>query len=132
MRSIKNIFEPVTKKQCVEFGIVVILAMAMLALFNKQNGYIIAIVPLCLITLIAPLAFYPFTVIWFGLAKILSSISSRVILTIIYFLVVTPVGLIRKLRGADGMKIKEFKKGKDSVMISRDHTYSSGDFEQTF
>lgn len=132
MRSIKNIFEPVTKKQCAEFGVVVILVMAMLALINKQNGYIIAIALLCLVTLIVPLAFYPFTVVWFGLAKILSSISSRIILTAIYFLVVTPVGLIRKLRGADGMKIKEFKKSDDSVMLTRDHTYSSKDFEHTF
>lgn len=132
MKFIKHIFEPVTKKQCIEFGIVAILVMAILALFKHQNGYTILIVLLCLLTLVIPLAFYPFAVIWFGLAKILSSISSRVILTIIYFLVVTPVGLIRKLRGADGMKIKEFKKSDDSVMLHRDHTYSSQDFEHTF
>ncbi|MEX6688188.1 hypothetical protein QTN47_11815 [Danxiaibacter flavus] len=132
MKSIKKIFEPVTKKQCIEFGVVAILVMAMLALFNKQNGYVIVIMLLCLVSLIVPLAFYPFTVIWFGLAKILSSISSQVILTIIYFLVVTPVGLIRKLRGADGMKIKAFKKSGDSVMLTRDHAYSAKDFEHTF
>lgn len=132
MTSIKNLFEPVTEKQCVEFGIVAILVLAMLAMYSKQSGYVVAIAALSLVILIVPKLLYPFTLIWFALAKVLSNISSTVILTLVYFLVVTPVGLARKLRGADGMKIKQFKKGDGSAMVIRDHAYSAKDLEHTF
>ncbi len=132
MTSIKNVFDPVTKKQCVEFGIVAILALAMLAIYSKQSGYVIAIAALSLVILIVPKLLYPFTLIWFALAKVLSNISSTVVLTLVYFLVVTPVGFARKLRGADGMKIKQFKKDGGSAMVIRDHEYSAKDLEHTF
>jgi hypothetical protein len=75
---------------------------------------------------------YPFVAFWYGLGAILNAISSRVILTLIFFLIVTPVAFIRRLSGADALKLKQFKKDSRSVMVVRDHEYKAGDFENTF
>ena len=53
-------------------------------------------------------------------------------MALVFFLVVAPVGIFRKLMGKDRMKIKEFKKGRQSVMVSRDHQYTGQDFLNTF
>ena len=128
----KKIFAPVTTKQCTEFGMVAIMVTTLLAIYFKQNNYMIVVFVLCLLNLIVPIVFYPFAVFWFGLAIILSAISSRIILTIIFFGVVTPIAFIRKMLGRDDMKMKLFKKDKLSAMKSRDHWYIADDFLHTF
>ena len=132
MKVIKKIFTSVTKKQSGEFGLVAILATLFLALYFKKNEYVVVAFVLTFITLVVPGLFYPFAVFWFGLSKILNAISSRIMMAIVFFLVLTPIALIRKLTGVDSLKIKEFKKNKQSVMIQRDHLYTGADLENTF
>jgi hypothetical protein len=122
----------ITKKQSVEFGLVTILATNLLAIYFKQNYFVFAAFLLTLITLLVPIVFNPFAAFWFRLSKILSSIGSRVFLTIVFFIVVTPVGLVRRLMKRDNLKIDQFKKSTKSVMTDRDHLYTTGDFTDTF
>lgn len=122
----------ITKKQSVEFGLVTILVTSFLAICLKQNYLVIAAFFLTLITIVVPIIFYPFAAAWFWLSKILSAIGSRVLLTIVFFIVVTPVGLVRRLLNRDSLKIDQFKKSTKSVMIDRDHLYTAGDFTDTF
>ena len=132
MINIKKNIIGITKKQSVEFGLVTILVSNFLAIYLKQSYFVIAAFFLTLITLIVPIVFYPFATVWFWLSKILSAIGSRIILTIVFFIVVTPVGLIRKLLKRDSLKINQFKKSTKSVMTDRDHIYTAGDFTDTF
>jgi hypothetical protein len=131
MNEKKNIIG-VTKKQCMEFGLVTILVTNFLAICLRQNYLVIAAFFLTLITLIVPIVFYPFAAVWFWLSKVLSVIGSRVLLTIVFFIVVTPVGLIRRLLKRDILKIDQFKKSTKSVLTDRDHLYTAGDFTDTF
>jgi hypothetical protein len=131
MNAKKNIIV-VTKKQSVEFGLVTILVTTFLAIYLKQNYFVIAAFFLTLITIIVPIIFYPFAVAWFWLSKILSAVGSRVMLSIVFFIVVTPVGLFRRLLNRDSLKIKQFKKNTKSVMTDRDHLYTPEDFIDTF
>jgi hypothetical protein len=129
---IRKIFIGITKKQCVEFGLVTILASIFLSIYFKQNNFVISSFFLTLITIIVPIVFYPFAAVWFWFSKILSAIGSRVLLTIVFFTVVTPVGLIRRILKRDSLKIDQFKKSKKSVMIDRDHLYTAEDFTNAF
>jgi hypothetical protein len=128
----KKIFTGVTKKQCIEFGQTAILVTLFLALYLKQNNFVIAAFICTLITVLAPIIFYPFAFCWLGISKILSFISSRIIVSLIFFLVVTPVGLVRQLSGKDSLKMKQFKKNRKSVMEERNHLYTDADFIHTF
>ncbi len=45
---------------------------------------------------------------------------------------VLPVGLVRRLLGKDSMRIKSWKKGKESVFRVRDHRFSAKDLEHPY
>jgi len=87
---------------------------------------------LLVINMIIPVFFYPFAILWYGLSGLMGDILSRVILTIVYIIVVLPVGFIRQVAGKDPLKLREFKKADSSVMIIRDHLYTSSDLEKPF
>jgi predicted membrane chloride channel (bestrophin family) len=130
--AVKKVFIGITRKMCIEFGLVAILLTIFLSIYQKQSYFVIWAFILTLITLLIPILFYPFAALWFWLGKVLSFIGSRVFLTIIFFIIVTPMGQIRRLLKRDSLKINQFKKSTESVMTDRDHLYTADDFKDTF
>jgi hypothetical protein len=95
-----------------------ILALLFLLLGTAVGGYqllwkgaaagwywIIAGTVLCLFRLITPL-FRGFYSLWLAFSVILGYFVSRILLTIIFFLVITPMGLIFRVIGKDPMERK--------------------------
>jgi hypothetical protein len=132
MAAAKKFSAKITKKQCTEFGQVATLVVLIFALHYKSDHWVVAAFVLILMTIILPIIFYPFAIVWFGLSELLSIVSPAIILTIIFFLIVAPVGLIRRLLGKDSMQLKQFKKDKRPVMIDRNHLYIESDLLHTF
>ena len=54
--------------------------------------------------LVAPRALYWPNRGWMGLAEALSFVSTRVVLAIVFFLAVTPIGLVKRLTGGDPLR----------------------------
>lgn len=69
---------------------------------------------------------------WVKFGMVLGYINIRIILSILFFIIVTPVGLLRRLAGKDSLRIRQFKKGRGSIMVSRDHMYTKEDLLHTF
>lgn len=132
MAKIKEIFSGITKKQNTEFGLVMILVCCVLAYWLKERSLIIVAIILSLLTIIVPIVLTPFAALWFGLSRILSIFSSIVLLSLVFFLVVTPMGLVRRLLGKDSLRLKQFKKSAQSVMTNREHEYTAEDMSDTF
>jgi len=51
----------------------------------------------------------PLYYLWMGIAFVIGNIMSRVIIVLIYYGVVTPVGLIGRLVGRDKLQLKKIK-----------------------
>jgi len=132
MDRIRRIFRGITKKQTTEFGLVAILVSCVLSYWLKERNLILLSIILSLITILVPLLFYPFAALWFGLSEVTSRFGSDVLLGLVFYLIVTPMGLFRRMLGKDSLRLKQFKKSKQSVMINRDHTYSATDLTDTF
>jgi len=115
-----------------EFGQVATLASLYFAVHYKSNDLVFAALMIILVTIVLPIIFYPFAFLWFGLSKVMSKVSPVIILSVIYFLIVVPVGLIRRLFGRDSMQLRQFKKDKASVMINREHLHTAADLLHTF
>jgi hypothetical protein len=103
-----------------------------LSLYHRNFHFAHAAFWALLMTMLAPRIFFPFAVIWYGIAEILNRISSWLVLHAVFFILVVPVGMIRKWRGKDTMKLKQFKKSRLSVMTIRDHLYDASDLKNTF
>jgi hypothetical protein len=65
-----------------------------------QLPVIIGVV-LILVGLLFPVVLLPLHKLWMGLSIVLGYISTRVILTVIYYLVLTPIAVIGRLTGKD-------------------------------
>jgi hypothetical protein len=128
----KKLFTGITKKQATEFGLLLILISLLRTLYSYDRNWVLAAFILTLLTMLVPAVFYPFAVVWFALSRILQAISTRVLMGAVFFLMVIPMGVVRKWMGKDPLKIRQFKKDRASVMISRDHVYSKKDLENTF
>lgn len=85
-----------------------------------------------LICMTAPRVFYPFAVLWFGLSRVIGAVVSRIVLTVVYMLVVVPVGLARRLAGVDAMQLKRWKKADGSVLVERNYSYTKEDVEHPY
>ena len=128
----KYISTKLTRKQCIDAGMAVVLIMLIIGLFTGKVLFYKLAIPILVINMIAPKFYYPFGIFWFAFSGLLGDIVSRILLTIVYFIIVFPVGIIRRLAGKDSLKLKEFKRSAGSVMQKRDHTYTKADLEKPF
>src|SRR5260221_9674324 len=109
MKNIRKFLARISIKQCMEFGWAAILVMLALAIYRKDNNLVIAAFTLTLVTIVAPILLFPFAAFWFGLSEILRMISTTLLLGTVFFVIVMPVGLVRRIAGLDNLKLKEFK-----------------------
>lgn len=108
-------------------ALVLILLWAGWVVADLRHPLIPAAAAGILLCMLIPTVFKPFAVFWYGLGHVLGAVVSRVLLTVIFFLVVVPVGLVRRLAGTDSMQLKRWKKGDGSVFVDRDYSYSKED-----
>jgi hypothetical protein len=91
------------------FGMIVGGVLTLLGLWWLYRGKLAGIAPWFVVTgsvLILLGAFFPKGLVapnkgWMALASVLSQVSTAIILSLVYFLAVTPIGLIKRLRGWD-------------------------------
>lgn len=131
-RSSRIFSTALTKEQSKDSGMAVVLILLLIGFFIKDEIYFRIAVFALLIDMIVPVFFYPFAIIWYGLANIMGVVFSKVILSLVFFMVVLPVAIWRRLSGKDSLKLKKFKEGSGSVMKTRDHVYSATDLENPF
>ena len=133
MNILMNYFpKKISKKQASDTGMALVLILLLIGLFTQNNLYYKIAIPVLIINMIFPMFYYLFAIIWLGFSQLLGSVVSKIILTIIYFIILLPIGIIRRLLGKDSLQLSEFKKGTGTVMKSRDYNYSSNDIEKPY
>jgi multisubunit Na+/H+ antiporter MnhG subunit len=124
--------QTITADQAKDTGMAMVLICLLIAFFgSKQSFYGLAIL-LLLINMIWPKIFKPVAKIWLGFSLILGSVMSRLILSIIFLVMVIPVGFIRRMIGKDSLQLKKWKNGNDSVFKIREHEFTSEDIKHPY
>jgi len=59
-------------------------------------------------------------------------VVSKLVLSLVFLLILTPLAAVRKMTGADLMQTKLWKKGEESVLVTRDHTFLGKDLEKPY
>ena len=108
------------KKQNRKFGYTVAIALLILSLFNiiikhRTNWWGAFILATILVQFVAikPLWLNPMRLVWDKIGHILGTINTYILLTVFYFLILSPLGLLMRLFGKDILKVK-WLKHKDS------------------
>lgn len=124
--------QKVKHRQNTETGILIAISLCILGLYTEKAYWIYAAIGVLIIVLIAPVLFKPFAVLWFGLSKFLGIISSGLLLTLLFYVIISPVGLIRRAIGKDSLRIRQFKKNRTSAYITRNYQFKPFDLKFPF
>ena len=122
----------ISKEQARDTGMAMVLICLLVGFFAHNDLFFKLAIPVLVLTMVAPKAYYPVAVVWLGLSHLLGTVVSRILLTAVFFVVVLPVGLLRRLLAKDPLQLKKFGKGKGSVMKTRDHLYVPSDVEKPY
>ncbi len=107
------------KKELRKFGLVMAAPLALLgAWFTYKNSpanlYFFAAAGTFLLAALAfPLVLAPVEKVWMRFAELLGAVMTRVILSLTFFVVITPLGLMLRLIGKDFLDI-DWKKKRES------------------
>jgi len=132
MTALQVRYANMTRDQARATGQVLALGLTLAAFVLNKAELALASAGIMLLVLVWPNVFRPLALFWFGLSEILGWVMTRVIFSTIFFLLVTPVGLCRRMCGLDPMERGRFKNGQESVFRVRDYQYSAQDLERMF
>jgi hypothetical protein len=122
----------VTIDQARDTGQAMALLCLIILIFFKQPAFAGSALIVLLINMVRPQVYKPLAKWWFALSNLLSRIVPRILLGVLFYVMVTPVGLLRRVLGKDPLQLKKWKKGRESVLRERNHTLSAKDIINPF
>jgi hypothetical protein len=95
--------------------------------WRLHSLYLFIAVALVLVAgLVSPYMLRQITTAWLWVGEKIGAVMSRVILSVIFFLFLTPIAIAFRLFSTKKLP------NKDSFFTNREHTYTRADMEQTF
>ena len=123
LNELKNIKSD--KKSLREFGLTVggiLVILGFVALWRHKGSYPYLLVPgaaLVILGFAIPAALLPFQKAWMTLAVLIGYFMSRLILVVLFYVVITPIGVITRLSGKDTLD-ERIQKSRASYWMVRD------------
>lgn len=121
-----------TLDQAKDTGLAMILICLLLGHWGKLPQFLPLSIALLLLTMVWPAAFKPLAGLWFGLSHLMGNVVSKILLTVVFFLLVTPIGLIRRWAKADSLQLLRWKKADGSVFVERQGPLTGKDLENPY
>jgi len=118
--------------QIKETGILFGTISVFLGLYTTDKFWFFIAIGTLLITLLIPILLKPLAFLWFGFSKALGWVTSRIVLFVMFWGLVTPMGLIRRAMGKDSMRLRQFKKNGKSAFTERNHEFTASDLKYPF
>ena len=121
-----------TKDQSRDTGMAMVLLLFLVYLKTHRNGFLYSAIFLHIINMIIPRIYAPMAVLWLGFSHLLGTVMSRILLSLLFFGLVTPIGVLRRLLGKDSLKLRQFKASRESAMLVRNHAFVAQDIEKPY
>jgi saxitoxin biosynthesis operon SxtJ-like protein len=122
----------ITKDESRDTGMAVVLLLLILFIRTRRDGILWAAVALHALNMMVPRIFASVAVLWLGLSHLLGTVMSKILLSVLFFGIVTPIGVLRRLLGRDSLQLHTFKASEESVMSSRNHVFVGRDIEKPY
>lgn len=133
---IKNI--KTSKKEIRSFGItfgIIFLIIAGFLYYHEKYSFQLFIYLassfFCL-GFIFPIVLKPFYIVWMIFAVILGWLMTRVIISLLYYIIITPIGLFLRIIGKDLLDLKEQKNKKSYWNIRNSEEEKNQNYEKQF
>jgi hypothetical protein len=129
---IKLHLKNVSKDRSRDTGMAIVLLLLLVYIRTRRDGLLLAAIALHVVNMTAPRVYAPIAVVWLGFSHLLGAVMSKILLSILFFGLVTPIGLLRRLFRKDSLKLRAFKAGEESVMLVRNHKFVGSDIEKPY
>lgn len=122
----------ITKDQSRDTGMAIVLLLLLLYIRTKRDGMLWAAIVFHVVNMIVPRVYAPVAIIWLGFSHLLGTVMSKLLLSTLFFGLVTPIGILRRLFGKDSLNLRAFKASQESVMLTRNHVFVGRDIEKPY
>lgn len=119
-----------TEKWIRDTGLVMALLFLILG-FGGDRRFLFIVLIFLLATLISPRLIYPIAYLWLKLVYVLNLIVPKAFFSLVFFGVIMPVGVVRRMFLGDSMLISSWQEVK-TAFVNRDHFYSRTDLETPY
>lgn len=109
-----------------------VLVCLLLAYSTHRPELLPLAIALLLLTMAVPQLLRPVAAVWLRLSRGMGKVVSTGVLTVVFLLVVTPVGLLRRWAGRDPLRVREWKRGRGSVMTAREEVIRPEDMANPY
>ncbi|MEK7607804.1 MAG: hypothetical protein AAB484_02715 [Patescibacteria group bacterium] len=116
-----------TDKWIKDTGLVLALLFLILGFSGSRKFLVISILFIVLSTLI-PKTLYPVAYVWLKLVKVLNMIVPKIFFSLVFFVVVLPIGFLHRLVNNDTMLISSWE-GSVTAFIDRNYKFLKQDLE---
>ena len=136
LEEIKNIKSE--KSDLRKFGIiigVILLVIAGFSLWKEKESFQIFLTigaVLCVFSVVIPVILKPIYWMWMIFATILGWIMTRVILSILFYVIITPIGLISRLFGKQFLELKWNEKNSTYWNYRSGNVFGKEKYEKQF
>jgi hypothetical protein len=113
-------------------GLAMVLLLLIAHAATGRDGFTTAALVVLVVAMTAPLLFRPLSVLWFGFSHVLGTVMSKVLLAAVFYLIVTHIGVVRRLLGHDSLRLRAFKAAGTSVMHERHHVFAPDDLDKPY
>ena len=122
----------ITQKEMSDSGQALVLILLILTLILGHRFWLWGAVVALVLNMASPKIFKGFAYLWLNFSHTLSIVVSHIVLAAQFFLIVLPIGIIRKIMGKDAMALKKWRQGDASVFVERNHTFAADDLRNPY
>jgi hypothetical protein len=124
--------ETIDRKQIVDTGMALVLVGLLLFFLLDKRLFLYIASALLVIDMTVPIVLKPVAFLWFKFSNLLGAVMSRVVLGIVYFLLVCPIGMARRASAGSLTGRGEWKKSTKSVLVTKNHCFKYADIVHPF
>lgn len=95
------------------------------------KGFLILSILLLVLSLLVPIVFYPFAFVWLKVSKVFNLIIPKVFFGLVFFVIIVPLGLFRRVTKGDTLLIANWREAK-TAFVERNHLFSRQDLEMLY
>jgi hypothetical protein len=122
----------ITREKNKDIGLVILLGL-LLWYFHSGQVLALQLSVLCiLVSLAIPAVLKPVSIAWYGLSEAMGTMLSKVLLTAIFFCIVTPIGAVRRVFSKERLMTEQWKKSRESVFKDRNVRFTPADIKNLF
>jgi hypothetical protein len=119
----------ITREKSLEAVLAICAGLLVLFWIFKNSYFIIAATVIAVVTLLSPFLAKWIAWFWYKLAETLGRINGFILLTILFYLFLTPLAWLSKLFKKDELQLKKKANPEDSYFVERNHTFTKKDLE---